>query len=77
MLCGVNNMADIEEKIREDLDIERIDDKDDVYSDEAVEELVENGEMSNEEAAFMKGYNEADEDDSIESSEEEDEIERI
>ena len=35
--------------------------EDNVYNEEGREELVESGELSPEEAGFMKGYEEADE----------------
>jgi hypothetical protein len=38
------------------------DEEETVYNEEGREELVEDGEISPEEAGFMKGYEEADED---------------
>ncbi|MAE42821.1 hypothetical protein CMO93_03545 [Candidatus Woesearchaeota archaeon] len=48
-------------------------DKESVYDEEGREKLVEDGEMSPEEAGFMKGYDEADEEkEEKEKDEEED-----
>lgn len=38
---------------------ETAEDWSDIYSDDVVDELVDNEEISTDEAAFMKGYNEA------------------
>lgn len=43
-----------------------------VYDEEGREELVEDGEISPEEAGFMKGYEEADEEEKEEDDEEKD-----
>ena len=45
--------------------------KDSVYDEEGREELVDSGEMSPEEAGFMKGYDEADEEKKEEEGDEE------
>lgn len=45
--------------------------KESVYDEEGREELVEDGEISPEEAGFMKGYDEADEEKKEEEEEEE------
>jgi hypothetical protein len=47
--------------------------EDSVYNEEGREELVEGGEISPEEAAFMKGYEEADEEEDKEDKDENEE----
>ena len=44
-----------------------------VYNDEAREDLVDNDELSPEEEAFMKGYDEASEPDELDDASDEDE----
>ncbi len=45
-------------------------DKETIYDEEGREELVDDGEISPEEAGFMKGYEEADEEEKEEGEEE-------
>lgn len=50
--------------------------KESVYDEEGREELVEDGEMSPEEAGFMKGYEDADEEKEEKKEEDEEEEEK-
>tara|TARA_Y100000310_G_scaffold104323_1_gene102669 strand:- start:620 stop:817 length:198 start_codon:yes stop_codon:yes gene_type:complete len=50
--------------------------EDNVYDEEGREELVEQGEMSPEEAGFMKGYEDADEEKEEKKEEDEEEEEK-
>jgi len=52
-------------------DKEEGDKEEEVYDEEGREELVEGGEISSEEAGFMKGYEDADEKDEKEEKEKE------
>ena len=62
-------MADFEDELKEEL--ERGEREDNVYSETAREELVDGDEISSEEEAFMKGY---DEDVNLEKEDEDEEV---